>query len=246
MPDEIGGFQTSGQSWAERADKGELSAVISPTGPERSNQFVHSTQIVGARIAAALAPRTGVVLDFGCGTGRFLRYFGAKGYRMVGTEITLEMLRNARRFGVPSRSMLLRTDGISIPAQARSIDLIWCCTVLRYSLLVENPVYADIAREMYRVLKPGGQVVNLEMYVDNPPETFVRDFEATGFTTRFVRVTHRWSGRLESVLQFPWVPNSMLPLAGRLCASLRLLADNPHHDRPGLRDYMFVFAKPAS
>jgi ubiquinone/menaquinone biosynthesis C-methylase UbiE len=244
MPHEIGGFQTAGPSWAERAEAGELNAVISPTGPDRSNRFVHSTQLVVARIAAALTLRSGVVIDFGCGTGRFLRYFGSKGYRMVGTEITLEMLRNARRFGVPSRTLLLRTDGVIIPAQANSVDLIWCCTVLRYSLLVTNPVYADIVREMYRVLKPGGRVVNLEMYVDNPPQTFVRDFEATGFRTRYVGVLHRWSGRLESGLQFPGIPNWFLPLAGKLCAAVRLLVDNPHRKAPGLRDYMFVFSKP--
>jgi SAM-dependent methyltransferase len=223
---------------------GELAAVISPTGPERDNRFVHSTQLVVARIAAALAPRRGVVLDFGCGTGRFLRYFGSKGHPMVGTEITLEMLDQARRFGVPFRSLMLRTDGVVIPARTNSIDLIWCCTVLRYSLLVPNPVYADIAREMYRVLKPGGLVVNLEMYVDNPPQAFVKDFEETGFRTRYVGVLHRWSGILEKGLRFPLIPTWCLPLAGKLCAAVRLLMDNPRRTVPGLRDYMFVFSRP--
>jgi ubiquinone/menaquinone biosynthesis C-methylase UbiE len=97
---------------------------------------------------------------------------------------------------------------------------------------------------MYRVLKPGGRVINLEMYVDNPPQTFVRDFESTGFRTGYVGVLHRWSGRLESGLQFPGIPNWFLPLAGKLCAAVRLLIDNPHRKAPGLRDYMFVFSKP--
>src|SRR5215510_12626571 len=101
MPDEIGGFQTAGTTWAQRAERGELSAVLSPTGPERSNRFVHATQLAVARIAAGLLPRRATVLDFGCGTGRFLRYFGAKNHRMLGTEVTVEMLREARRFGLP-------------------------------------------------------------------------------------------------------------------------------------------------
>src|SRR5260370_20372633 len=155
MPDEIGGFQTSGLSWEQRAETGELNAVISPTGPERSNRFVHSAQLVGARIAATLTGRAGVVLDFGCGTGRFLRYFGSKGYRTVGTEITFGMLRNAERFGLPSHALMLRTDGIVIPAREDSIDLIWGRSVLRYSLLVANPHHADIAREMHRGLEHG-------------------------------------------------------------------------------------------
>src|SRR6266852_9891273 len=107
------------------------------------------------------------------------------------------MLRQARRFGVPSRTLLLRTDGVIIPARANSIDLIWCCTVLRYSLLVPNPVYADIAREMYRVVKPGGLVINLEMYVDNPPQTFTHDFEQAGFVTKDVRVLKRYESFFE-------------------------------------------------
>src|SRR5262249_30190992 len=98
MPDEIGGFQTSGLSWAERAQTRQLNAVLAPRGSERINRFLHSTNMVGARVAAALTPRRGVVVDFGCGTGRFVRYFGSKGYRLVGTEITSEMLLKARKF----------------------------------------------------------------------------------------------------------------------------------------------------
>lgn len=246
MPDEIGGFQTAGLSWEQRAETGELNAAISPTGPERSNRFVHAAQLVGARIASALTRRPAVVLDFGCGTGRFLRYFGSKGYRTVGTEITFGMLRNAKRFGLPSHALMLRTDGIVIPARENSIDLIWCCSVLRYSLLVANPVHADIAREMHRVLKPGGLVVNYEMYVNNPPQTFVRDFEAVGFRTRHIKVLHRWSGIPERILQFAVIPSMLLPLAGRLCAAVRMLVDSPHRRAVGLRDYLFVFSKPAA
>jgi hypothetical protein len=82
--------------------------------------------------------------------------------------------------------------------------------------------------------------------VNNPPQTFVRDFEAVGFRTRHVKVLHRWSGIPERILQFGVIPSVLLPLAGRLCAAVRMLVDSPHRRVLGLRDYLFVFSKPAS
>lgn len=244
MPDEIGRFQVAGPSWSERARAGELKAVLAPRGSERANRFLHATNLVAARRALGLAPRQAVLIDFGCGTGRFVRFFGAKGHRVIGTEITHEMLDEAMRLGLPRRSLLLRTDGILIPARDSSVDLIWCSGVLRFSLFIEDPVYRDIASEMYRVLKPGGSVVNLEIYVDRPPEVFLRDFEDVGFVTKQRHVIHRCDGRLERFFGSRYWPIKGLMLGAQISAGLRLLFDRADRPFPGLRDYLFVWSKP--
>ncbi len=84
------------------------------------------------------------------------------------------------------------------------------------------------------------------MYVNNPLQTFIRDFEAIGFRTRPIKVLHQWSGIPERILQFAAIPSMLLPLAGRLCAAVGMLVDSPHRRALGLRDYLFVFSKPAA
>jgi ubiquinone/menaquinone biosynthesis C-methylase UbiE len=244
LTNEIPQFMTGGPSWAERAELGELKAVLSPTASDSGNEFHHSIHLYAARKALSLERPGNLMLDFGCGTGRFVRFFSSQGMSVVGTEITLEMLAAARRTGVPKNSSLLLTDGLSIPVADRSIDMIWCCAVLRYSLLSNRNSFQEIAREMQRVLKPGGSVINLEMHVDTRPETFNRDFEAAGFLTRDVRILKRYGGLVEDCLKSRLLPTPLVKAMGHYWAALHYRFDKAERSVPGLRDYLFVWSKP--
>jgi ubiquinone/menaquinone biosynthesis C-methylase UbiE len=243
MPDELTTFQTTGPSWADRANAGELKAVLSPTGSEARVRFLNAINIFAAKTVLTLNRSKGVIVDFGCGTGRFVRFFAQHGYSVVGTEITEEMIDEATKIGIPQGTKLLLTDGIHIPLPDQSVDMIWCCGVLRFSLFVPEPVYQDIAKEMYRVLKPGGFAINVEMYVDNPPEIFTKDFEALGFRTKDVRVVHRYNGLLERISQLRFLPIKMVEFGGSLCAAYRYRFDSANRNTSGLRDYLFVWQK---
>lgn len=234
---------TGGPSWAERADLGELKAVISPTASVRGNEFHHAVHLYAASKALSFARPGNVLIDFGCGTGRFVRFFSARGMSVIGTEITSEMLAAARRTGVPKNSSLLLTDGLSIPVADASVDMIWCCAVLRYSLFSDRHSYRKIASEMQRVLKPGGLVVNLEMHVDTEPRTFSEDFEAAGFVTRDVRILKRYGGLAEDCLKSHWLPAAVVKVAGHCWATLHYRFDKAERRVPGLRDYLFVWSK---
>lgn len=267
-------FETEGPSWAERASRGELTAVFSPDATDRRNLFLHTVSLYAANRALALTRERGSLLDFGCGTGRMLRFFAAHGWSVIGTEITSEMLDEARRFGLPNDAQVHLTDGVAIPLPSECVDMIWVCGVLKYGLFEPGticrggsgqsspegsstarsardnrekafvPVYRDIAREMYRVLKPGGWVVNNEVYVDAPPDVFTRDFEAIGFVTQDVRVLQRYYEPLGKHVQSPRVPRWCMIAAARLYAARRFHFDDPRRRVPGLRDYMFVWSKP--
>ncbi len=163
---------------------------------------------------------------------------------MIGTEVTGEMLEQARQLGLPAGCTIVLTDGIRIPLADASVDMVWCCAVLRYSLLVAEPVCGAIAREMYRVLKPGGLVINLEMYVDCPPETFCRPFEDAGFATRDVRILQRHDSRIECIVQ-QYAPRVAISIGGTVSAALRFHLDRANRAVPGLRDYLFVWSKRA-
>lgn len=268
----------SGMPWSERAQLGELDAVLYAGGPKRENLMMHAAGLFGAKVALGLSNnkgrRKGLLIDFGCGTGRMLRFFCKHGYFVIGTEITAEMLSAARLYGLPKDSGLCLTDGVHIPLRGQTVDMIWVCGVLKYSLFPPGspcrhgcglpktlgdtcynadlaldresfiPVYRAIAREMYRVLKPGGIVVNLEMYVDTQPDIFVADFEQVGFVTKQVRVLRRYLGRLERFCQRHRWPSRWVLTAGYLIAALRYWLDNPRRTGGGFRDYLFVWSKP--
>jgi SAM-dependent methyltransferase len=241
MPDELSLFQTTGASWSERARLGELDAVLTGTGNYRRNLFLHHTQLVAARYAAALVPRTGRVVDFGCGTGRFMRFFAPRVRSVMGTEVTWEMAERAVTLGLPRNCTAVLTDGVTIPLTTSSVDLLWVCGVLRYSLNVPNSKYEEIAREMARVLRPGGWVVNFEMYVDQPASDFINGFEAAHLRTELFKILHWHDDKWARFVQSGRVPVALIPMAARCMASCQL-AMRPATGT-GIRDYLFVWRK---
>lgn len=269
-------FAHHGESWSARANRGELKSVLYSNGPERVNLMMHGATLEGANVALRLNPGCGVLLDFGCGTGRMLRFFCARGWSVIGTEVTPEMLDQARQLGLPTKSEVYLTDGVSIPLPDGSVDLIWICGVLKYSLLEPNSIsrggsgpdevafphersgeaepnaqirsHEKIVMEMYRVLRPGGLIVNVEMYVDGPPEMFAADFQRMGFSLKRRGVLRRYKGSLERLCEWrAWhrLPPRLVVAAGRAIGVLRLWLDNPERKGGGLRDYLFVWSKPS-
>ena len=244
MTGEADRFNSTGPSWAERAGLGGLRAVIGPNSSDRENSFLHGIQMYAARRTDRRIPDHGSLVDFGCGNGRFTRFFGARGHRVLGTEITSEMIDSARVDTTDPACSFALTDGIAIPADDASVDAIWICGVLRFSIFVPEPVLDKIAAEMMRVLRPGGLVVNVEMFLDQDPKVFVDEFVAAGFSKRAVRVLHRYGARLEHYMRHPRIPSRILPWLGARCAQLRYHLDWPERVT-GLSDYYFEFQKPS-
>lgn len=233
-----------GLTWTERASLGELAAVLSPDGSARRNQFLHCVHLKGAYKALSLRKPPGTLLDFGCGTGRFVRFFASKGYNVIGTEVTDAMLQQARHFGLPANASLLLTDGVSIPVPDQSVDILWICGVLR--LVAQQPVFKQITAEMFRVLKPGSFVVNVEVSTQWDPTVFNAGFESAGFKTQSVKVLHRY-GRFDRIFKSNVIPSWALGPMARGYATFRGLTDDPNRavQGEGRRDYLMVWKKPA-
>lgn len=265
-------WESGPPSWEERAKQfDELAAVCYAGGSDRKNLMMHGSSLVAAEKAVGLMhnsnghrPR---VLDFGCGTGRMVRFFANHKCSVVGMDITPAMLEAAQKYGVPDGSFLSHFDGQTIPLASQSLDLVWISGVLKYTLLPPDspgrrgteaisdidtefvPTYPDIAKEMFRVLKPGGLVVNCEMWVDSKPEIFTPAFEEAGFETENISVLRRYLGRIERILEWrdsAAIPSKLVLRLAKTSASLRSRFDDPNRVGGGFRDYLFVWRKPSS
>jgi ubiquinone/menaquinone biosynthesis C-methylase UbiE len=93
-------------------------------------------------------PAAESILEVGCGTGHFTRWFAQKGFDVVGLDVSEAMLREARRLGGPMH--YVRADALALPFADRSYDLTAMITTLEF--------LADPARalaEAVRVARQG-------------------------------------------------------------------------------------------
>ncbi len=92
--------------------------------------------------------REGKVLDFPCGGGRLSRYLQGKGYDVVAADIQPEIFKAE---GIPWRSVDLNGR---FDFEDQSFDAVCCVAGMEHA---ENPYH--VAREIKRVLKPGGYLM---------------------------------------------------------------------------------------
>ncbi len=111
------------------------------------------------------------VLDVACGTGDStidIAKAGGSGISVIGADISSGMMslvmEKAARAGVTDRIRLMVADGTALPFEDGSFDVVTC------SFGIRN--FEDKAaglREFFRVLKPGGRLVILELSVPSKP-----------------------------------------------------------------------------
>jgi SAM-dependent methyltransferase len=92
-------------------------------------------------------PERETLLEAGCGTGHFLRWFEDQGLRAVGADISATMLAEARRRG--SRACVMADAG-ALPFAARSFDLVVLVATLEF---LPEPIRA--LEEAVRVARHG-------------------------------------------------------------------------------------------
>ena len=92
------------------------------------------------------------LLDVGCGTGHWSRYFAARGYRVTGVDIAPEMIAAAG--AAASDGEFLVADALDLPFEDGAFDVAASMTVLEF---VSEP--ASLLREMARCTRPGGTLL---------------------------------------------------------------------------------------
>ncbi len=87
------------------------------------------------------------ILDVGCGTGHFTRYFETLGLRAVGLDISPAMLAEARRHGL---RVAVQADAVHLPFADGAFDLVAMITTIEF---LRDPLAA--LQETSRVARRG-------------------------------------------------------------------------------------------
>ena len=138
----------------------------------------------------------GYALDVGCGTGEFLLELRARGWRVVGQEISDYAAQVAGEAGLDVRTSRLDRCGF----ESQSFDLVTLWDVVEH---LHDPL--SVLREIRRILKPSGLLVLSTPDIDSPdsrifagwwhgleiprhlvlfgPETIAQALECAGFQT---------------------------------------------------------------
>ena len=97
------------------------------------------------------------VLDLGCGSGAHAMLLAARGARVIGLDLSEDLLRLARRRAeldaVADRVAPLQASAHALPVVTGSIDVVFGNAILHHLDL------DAAAREVHRVLAPGGRAV---------------------------------------------------------------------------------------
>jgi len=148
-----------------------------------------------------------LVFDLACGTGDLCRELGAAGYRSVGFDFSLGMLRESRTL-----APLTVADVLQLPVRDASADGAVCGFALR-NVTDLRAFFAESAR----VVRRGGRIALLE--ASQPDRGLMR----AGHAVYFNRVVPMIGGLLSSREAYRYLPASMayLPPTAEMVGMLR-------------------------
>ena len=178
-------FQTDGEAWEKRTEKGKLPAVIDPGDLRgRKNLYIDTLQKMVVRKVLGKEKR-GFILDFGCGSGRFSDLLAQRCEFLIGVEITHQMLLLAKDETRCPNTAFVLFDGLNLPVEEERADAVISINVLQY--ITDDSELREVLSEVQKSLKPGGKFICIEQITKNNRrwqrdlKTYLRHFEKNNF-----------------------------------------------------------------
>jgi SAM-dependent methyltransferase len=125
---------------------------IGKHGWRESRYFTFSVRSPALRhwLAAQLPTRSAALLSIGCGRGELEHHLSDLRHRVVGLDVSHQMLESAQRRGL---DRLVRADARALPFAAASFD------VVIFPESIGHLALAEVFREAKRVLKERGRLL---------------------------------------------------------------------------------------
>jgi SAM-dependent methyltransferase len=152
-------------NWGKRAQKGFLASGIDPADRRGcKNYYIDLLQKMALEEVLELKEDE-VVLDFGCGSGRFAYWIAPKVKKVVGLEITPEMIQLAEKNRKADSVEFVLYDGVHTPVFSHSFDLVLSIWVLQH---MGSDLLKKTVSELVQYLRNGGEFYLIEQASDNP------------------------------------------------------------------------------
>lgn len=104
-------------------------------------------------------PKGGIILDFGCGSGRDTKYFLEKGFKIEAIDGSEELCKIASEYtGIEVKHMLFQEL-----SEVSKYDGIWACSSILHLNKLE---LEDVLKKMIVALKPSGIIYTSFKYGD--------------------------------------------------------------------------------
>ncbi|MBI1996728.1 MAG: metalloregulator ArsR/SmtB family transcription factor [Deltaproteobacteria bacterium] len=145
---------------------------------ERIRRSFFADRVTSLAIAKLL-PRNLVVADVGCGTGSLSFELARFARKVIGIDLSGEMLRRAREVAKEREIRNVdfrRADALKLPLDSRSVDAVFCVMVLHFLPDPERAI-----AELCRVTRRGGSVIVVDLVQHS--QEWMRE-----------QMAHRWLG----------------------------------------------------
>ncbi len=119
-----------------------------------------------------------LVLDAGCGGGRYARLAGSHGARVIATDLSSAVTKAAELCGSLHDVLVLQADLLDLPLALEAFDLVYSIGVLHHT-----PDPRRAFHEIARRVKPGGRLAVWLYRRNTPPQEWLNS-GARALTTR--------------------------------------------------------------
>ena len=237
--------------WNELAQHGKYASVIDPN----DRRGCKNAYIIGIRdrvLLDSIRPNgsLNLILDFGCGTGNIGQLLVAHQQRVIGLDISDNLLQHAVRHSNEKECLFLRYDGEAFPLQAESFDFAVCYVVLSH--ITSDMNLSQVLQQIHRVLKPHGRFVVIEQTrrrrVDNATKVqrtrgeYCNLFTQSGFHVTQIEDIRSGHFPLIYLLRLGCIPKRSFPWIAKLDKHYCQLMASPIFD---YRDTAFVLERAA-
>jgi SAM-dependent methyltransferase len=145
----------------------------------------------------SIIPSDLCIVDLGCGNGDALLALGPTGAKLIGIDVTVEMLNIAKERTKHYNNIELREGSLTeLPLQTSEADTMFCMLVLHHIKDIEK-----VFIEIHRCLKKNGSLIVLDMVSHEHSEFFKMGHQHLGFSRQLFEEQSLFS--LETYQQLP-------------------------------------------
>ena len=101
-----------------------------------------------------------IILDAGCGTGKYLRLLESNGVKYIGVDLSFKQLEKAKSKATKNNSLFICSNLSNLVLEDNSVDLIISSWVL--GTITNLDERNKCLNELKRVLKPNGSIILIE------------------------------------------------------------------------------------